>query len=127
MAQADAADIYTWVTDLETGKPIGSAAVELIGGSQKATTGSDGLAHIPLSATPGKRLLVRKGDDSAFLPSSQWEYNDISWIKRGQSDIQRWFIFDDRKLYRPGEKARVKGGYGYKRRERPAIWHFPPG
>mgnify|MGYP006147417797 CR=1 FL=1 len=40
------------VTDLATGKPIGSAEVELIGGSQKATTSQDGLARMTLSTAP---------------------------------------------------------------------------
>jgi uncharacterized protein YfaS (alpha-2-macroglobulin family) len=109
MAQADATDLYAWVTDLATGKPIEAASVGLVGGEQKATTARDGLAHIVLSDKPGKRLVVRKGSDSAFLPSTQWEYNDNAWTKRGQGDETRWFLFDDRKLYRPGETARVKG------------------
>ncbi|MBC8136364.1 MAG: Ig-like domain-containing protein [Fibrella sp.] len=109
MAQVDTTDLYAWVTDLATGKPIKAANVELAGGGQKETTGADGMAKIALSDQSGKRLVVRRGDDTAFLPSSQWEYNDSSWMRRGQSDSQRWFLFDDRKLYRPGETTRVKG------------------
>jgi uncharacterized protein YfaS (alpha-2-macroglobulin family) len=109
MAQRDATDLYAWVTDLASGKPVVDATVELIGTEEKASTGRDGLAHLTLTDKPGKRLLVRRGDDSAFLPSNQWAYDDTAWQKRGQGDAQRWFIFDDRKLYRPGETARVKG------------------
>jgi uncharacterized protein YfaS (alpha-2-macroglobulin family) len=109
MAQRDATDLYAWVTDLSSGKPLSDATVELIGGGQKAATGRDGMARIALSDQPGKRLQVRRGDDSAFLPSNQWEYDSRAWTKRPESDSQRWFMFDDRKLYRPGETARVKG------------------
>ncbi|MBC7808758.1 MAG: Ig-like domain-containing protein, partial [Akkermansiaceae bacterium] len=109
MAQADATDLYAWVTDLASGKPIGAADVKLDGVSRKGTTGPDGLAVIALPDSGSKQLTVRRGDDTAFLPSSDYGYNGSSWIRRGQSDEQRWFLFDDRKLYRPGETARVKG------------------
>ena len=109
MAQRDATDLYAWVTDLATGKPISGAKVEMVGGGQNATAGQDGLARIALSDKPGKRLVVKANGDSVFLPASFWEYNDSSWQKRGQGDAQRWFLFDDRKLYRPGETAKVKG------------------
>lgn len=109
MAQVDPTDMYVWATDLATGKPINAAKIELAGSSQKATTGADGMATIALSDKPGKRLVVKHGDDVAFLPSSQWEYNDYSWMRHEIGDQQRWFVFDDRKLYRPGETAKVKG------------------
>jgi uncharacterized protein YfaS (alpha-2-macroglobulin family) len=109
MAQLDATDMYAWVTDLASGKPISGASVELVGASQSAKSGNDGLAHLSLTNMPGKRLVVKANGDSAFLPSAFWEYNDYGWVKRGQGDATRAFLFDDRKLYRPGEKARVKG------------------
>ena len=109
MAQVDATDLYAWVTDLATGKPVKSASLEVVGGGQKAASGADGMAKIALSGTPGKRLVARSGNDSAFLPSTEYENNNYGWVKRGQGDQQRWFLFDDRKLYRPGETARVKG------------------
>ena len=109
MAQVDPTDMYAWVTDLATGKPINGAKIELVSGSQKATTGADGMAEIALSDKPGKRLVVKYKDDTAFLPANLWEYNDSSWMRHVPGDQQRWFIFDDRKLYRPGETARVKG------------------
>ena len=109
MAQADATDLYAWVTDLATGKPMGGAKATMVGGGQSTTAGQDGLARIALSDKPGKRLVVKANDDSVFLPASYWEYNDANWQKRGQGDEQRWFLFDDRKLYRPGETAKVKG------------------
>jgi uncharacterized protein YfaS (alpha-2-macroglobulin family) len=108
MAQWDATDLYAWVTDLATGKPIGGASVELVGSEQKSSTGPDGLARFPLSV-PGTRLVVRQGSDSAFLPSSYWVYDNNLWINRGERESQRWFVFDDRKLYRPGETVHVKG------------------
>ncbi|MBC8101725.1 MAG: hypothetical protein H7Z41_03965 [Cytophagales bacterium] len=109
MAQTDFTDLYAWVTDLATGKPVGGASVELVGGEQTAKTAPDGLARVALPTTPGKRLIVRRGDDRAFLPSNQWEYNDDAWIRIKRGDSLRWFVFDDRGLYRPGETARIKG------------------
>ena len=64
-----------------------------------------------LSTQPAGLLVARRGDDTAFLPSSQWEsWNDDCVGQAGTSGRdQRWFIFDDRKLYRPGETVHLKG------------------
>jgi uncharacterized protein YfaS (alpha-2-macroglobulin family) len=110
MAERDDTDFYAWVTDLATGKPVGAASVELISAlPQSATTAADGLAHVALGDKPARFLVARQGGETAFLPSSQWQWDDASWVKRPQSDQPRWFIFDDRKLYRPGETAHIKG------------------
>ena len=109
-AHADAADLFAWATSLADGKPISGAEVSLVGGGQKAQTDRGGLGHLALNETPGKRLIIRKGDDEAFLPSTLWDYQgDGAWRTQGTESTLRWFVFDDRKLYKPGETVNVKG------------------
>ena len=109
-AHADATDLYAWATNLADGKPISGAEISLMGGGQKATTDAGGLGHLTLNEKAGKRLIVKKGDAEAFLPSTFWEYQgDGAWQKQGVGSTLRWFVFDDRKLYKPGETVNVKG------------------
>ena len=35
----------------------------------------------------------------------------ISWRRADSSETMRWYVFDDRKLYRPGEEVNVKAGF----------------
>ena len=91
-----------WVTDLGTGAPISGAKV-ILDGKEAATSGADGLAHFRTESV--NLLAVQRGDDVSFLGgrdnpfyTSYSPYHDV-----------RWFTFDDRKLYKPGEEVHVKG------------------
>jgi uncharacterized protein YfaS (alpha-2-macroglobulin family) len=57
------------------------------------------------------RLLVaRQGRDVAFVPEYGYYYqNNTSWYQRAPGEYMSWYVFDDRKLYRPGEEVKVKG------------------
>src|SRR5205085_11573024 len=67
-------------------------------------TQSDGLARMQLGSDSrdSKLLVARKGNDVAFLEAS-------GWARRSEADALSWFVFDDRKMYRPGEEVHVKG------------------
>ena len=42
--------------------------------------------------------------------NSDYYWEDYgSWYKKGYSDTLKWFVFDDRKMYRPKEEVSVKG------------------
>ena len=110
MVQRDPIDLYAWVTDLATGKPLGGAQIELPGtSSSRVKTGSDGLARLAMGDRPAQSIVVRYGADTAFLPATQWQWQNSDWNRQQLGDAERWFIFDDRKLYRPGETAHIKG------------------
>lgn len=97
--------LLIWTTDLATGQPVGGVPVELLGDGRIATTDEEGLAELDLGSEGILGLWANGGDRTAFLPSDWWE----GW-KAGQvSDESRWYIFDDRGIYRPGESARVTG------------------
>ena len=119
-AFVDSSELLGWATSLKDGKPIDGAQVSVIEAGAaglrpetSATTNADGIAKIDLAGGPtgGPRILVaRKGPDVAILPESEyWGYDRSSWVKRNLGESLRWFVFDDRRMYRPGEEVHVKG------------------
>jgi hypothetical protein len=77
-------------------------------------TGADGISHLALpdSYADRQRILVaRKGKDVAILPeqSDYWWASNTSWYKRSDGASLRWYVFDDRKMYRPKEEVSIKG------------------
>ena len=97
--------LLIWTTDLATGRPVGGVPVELLGDGRIATTDEDGIAELDLGTEGVLGLWANGGDRTAFLPSDWWE----GWKASPTSDESRWYIFDDRGIYRPGETARVTG------------------
>ena len=112
-AFADDSELLVWATSLADGAPVEGVEVSLLPGGGSARTDGDGLARIPLGERPGTVLAARTGNDTALLPeSTSW------WLPRGDRSgwrrfdpgkPLRFYVFDDRKMYRPGEEARVKG------------------
>ncbi len=113
-AFVDYKEMLAWVTTLKDGKAISGAVVELLPGKKTSGKSDDkGLARMRLTndSDEARLLVARVGDDAVILPPS-----DNLWYGGGggggaveQNDLMRWYTFDDRGLYRPGEKVRVKG------------------
>ena len=97
--------LLIWTTDLATGKPVSGVPVELIGDGRVATTDQEGVADLELSDVPVLGLWANAGDTRSFLPSAWWE----GWTQQAVQDEGRWYVFDDRGIYRPGETARLTG------------------
>jgi len=119
-AFVDNSELVGWATSLKDGTPIDGAQMSLnlaqaanVRADGAATTRADGIVHIPLTLRTDKapRILVaRKGRDVAILPENTYWWNDQSaWVKKSAGYSLRWFVFDDRKMYRPGEEVHVKG------------------
>ena len=94
------------------GSSLATDTVEL---SQTNRTGANGILRLPLpeaGAPDSQNILIAKhGKDVAFLPESAeyyWQENG-NWYKKSQPDSLRWFVFDDRKMYKPKEEVAVKG------------------
>ncbi|MCW8141426.1 MAG: hypothetical protein KIT58_21190, partial [Planctomycetota bacterium] len=103
-AQHDATDLLAWVTQLADGAPVAGAQVRLLPTDAQAETGADGVARLilrPPARSSDRALLASLGADVALLPGD--------WSSREPGGELRWFTFDDRHLYRPGEQVRVKG------------------
>jgi uncharacterized protein YfaS (alpha-2-macroglobulin family) len=119
-AFVDNSELIGWATSLRDGKPVDGARLTIqvtqaVGtrSDGDAQTRSDGIAkmNLPNSPPEGSRILVaRKGHDVAILPENDYWWNDrSSWVKNERGDSLRWFVFDDRQIYRPGEEVHVKG------------------
>ncbi|MBK9153749.1 MAG: hypothetical protein IPM25_05970 [Chloracidobacterium sp.] len=56
-------------------------------------------------------LIAKRGRDTAFLPeNTEYYWQDTgNWFKKPDRDSLRWFVFDDRKMYKPNEEVSVKG------------------
>ncbi|MCB9697513.1 MAG: Ig-like domain-containing protein [Alphaproteobacteria bacterium] len=111
VAFADGDEIVGWASDLSTGDARPDVTLSLLGREGQASTGADGLAELSLpgDSLPNQVLVARTGDDLAILPESDGPNYGTSWYRHELLDQLRWYVADDRGLYRPGETARIKG------------------
>jgi alpha-2-macroglobulin len=106
----DAEQMLAWVTDLATGKPVADVDVQLANVGAKGRSDATGRVTLPLVRESAQMIVARKGDDVAFLPESiGWWNPSGSWHTMPRDPTLRWYVFDDRGLYRPGETVKVKG------------------
>lgn len=92
-----------------------AAATETIAEAVADRTGENGTLRLPLPDAPSQQgmnlLIAKRGKDVAFLPENTDYYwqDGGSWYKKHETDSLRWFVFDDRKMYKPKEEVAVKG------------------
>ena len=108
-AFADHTKMVVWATALKDGAPLAGVTIEANTGQQVAVTGDDGTATFELPDQDTTLLVARQGDDTAILPKSAYPWGDDVWKPRPVQDELRWYVFDDREMYRPGEDVHVKG------------------
>ena len=108
-ALVDNEEMLLWATDLKDGSPLSGVTIEAFPGRQSTTTGNAGLAQLNLPSGGVDFLVASSGADKAMLPRSTYVWGDDMWTARPQSDTLRWFVFDDRQMYRPNEEVHVKG------------------
>lgn len=105
---SDNDDLKVWATSLSDGAPLAGVSVSSIGGASPSTavasTDADGLAAVAMNDQPA--VLGTLGDDSALLQAG---YYGGTWKSTPSFDETRWYVTDDRQIYRPGEKMSVKG------------------
>jgi len=107
-AFVDHSDMLVWATDLRDGAPLQGLDIEPASG-KGGVTGPDGVARFPLSAEGAAYLTAQRGKDVAILPASVDLWDDSAWMQRPVEDVLRWYVFDDRAMYRPGEQVHLKG------------------
>jgi hypothetical protein len=107
-AFVDDRELLGWATSLADGRPLGDIALRLSPGGASGVTTASGLATLPLADTPGAVLVARRGNDVAILPdnTSWWAQG---WKRQSLGDELRFYVADDRQMYRPGEEVRIKG------------------
>lgn len=108
-AFVDSKEIVGWATSLADGAPLEGVELELRPTGVVGETGPDGTARLALASRPAQVLVGRRGDDVAMLPYSTYYWDDSGWQPYFLADELRWYVFDDRQMYRPGEEVHVKG------------------
>ncbi len=113
-AFVDHTHLLGWVTRLSDGKPVSGAELSIRPTGVKGTSGGDGLAKLALAGYDKdikRRVLVAKtATDVVLLPESRYYWGSGYWYKRTKpGESLRWFVYDDRKLYKPKEEVRLKG------------------
>jgi len=107
-AFVDYSDMVVWATALKDGSPLEGVKITSDTSTEPIATSSDGTARfsIPNGAT---YLVAALGADKALLPRSNYAWGNDSWNSRYVPDSLRWYVFDDREMYRPGEEIHFKG------------------
>ncbi len=105
-------EVLVWANNLADGAPLGGVEVQLYPTNITGRTDETGTARLPLPTgnNGAMQILARSGDDAAFIPYSTYYYSgDPGWKAQNRGVETRFFVFDDRGMYRPGETVHLKG------------------
>ena len=120
-AFADSKELIVWTNSLKDGGPMAGVEVKVTPDDLAGVTGVDGLTRLAFTTSPRKGqtpslLIARRGKDVAILPRvdpSNYYYSldneSRSWRRDDGQTSLSWYVFDDRRLYRPGEEVNIKG------------------
>jgi hypothetical protein len=100
--------MVVWTSALKDGAPLANINITAQPTGQQATSGEDGIARLAVPDGAGY-LVARQGADQTILPRSTYFWGDDNWYQRPVADMLRWYVFDDRSMYLPGEEVHVKG------------------
>lgn len=105
----DSDEMVVWANALKDGTPLDGVSVTSNSAGISTTTGDDGTATFNLPSEGISYLIGKQGKDTAILLSSTSYWDEGGWYRRPSNDDLRWYVLDDRQMYRPGEEVHVKG------------------
>jgi uncharacterized protein YfaS (alpha-2-macroglobulin family) len=108
-AFVDHSEMVVWANALSDGAPLSGVRIEPGPQSQTYTSGEDGLVRFPIPMGGAPYLVASQGADKALLPPSLYYWGESNWVRRFPSDELRWYVFDDRAMYKPAEDVHIKG------------------
>ena len=108
-AFSDHSQLLVWANKLKDGSPLPGISVETGPMLVKNTTAGDGMTRFDLTTNTVAYLVARQGQDTAILPRSIQMWGEDAWQAWPVRDSLRWYVFDDRQMYRPGEEVHLKG------------------
>jgi len=108
-AFVDHTEMVVWATDLLTGAPLANVTIKPGTDTMIDKTDQTGVAKFDLPYEGIPFLVAEKGDDLAFMPPSSYYWSDSGWTRRSLVDELRWYVWDDRQMYKPGEEVYLKG------------------
>jgi uncharacterized protein YfaS (alpha-2-macroglobulin family) len=104
----DHSQMVVWATDLKDGSPLSGVSIQPDNGNTKIKTDADGLARLDIPSG-AIYLVAQKGGDLALLQHSTYYWGEDTWTSNPPTDTLRWYAYDDRQMYRPGEEVHLKG------------------
>lgn len=112
-AMIDHEQLLVWASHLADGRALDKAEVRVAGMDGQWLTGADGLAGIDLVERDERQsgpnwMTVQVDKDRALLPDSAY-WSRSAWHRQQRTDQLIWQVFDDRRMYRPGEQVHLKG------------------
>lgn len=116
-AFVDNNELVVWANSLKDGSQLGGIEVSVSPDDLTGISGTNGLTRLAfkdLQKTDNEPSLIvaRRGKDVAIM-SQESNYGQSvaspSWRASFARGTDRWHVFDDRKLYRPGEEVSIKG------------------
>ena len=130
-AFVDADEMFVWANSLTDGAPLSGVDVTLWPQDVQEVTDETGTARLRLPRNSSQLLIARRGDDVTFLPENRYEYYRTEtgwngWQQRAERADIRYYVFDDRKMYRPGETVSVKGWMRQTERNPEGDLSLPP-
>jgi len=112
-ALVDYEEAIAWVTRLSDGTPVEGAALTLSPGGVTGSSDAEGLATLKLSRSGDSEalayLVAKLDGDTAILPQDSYGWAKGGWRATSPGGGQRWYVLDDRGIYRPGETVQIKG------------------
>jgi len=108
-AFVDHSEMVVWTNALQDGSPLGEVTIAADSAELEVETGDDGIARFPIPAAGATYLTATQGDDTALLPASTWYWGEDAWVQRTVYDDLRWYVYDDRQMYKPAEQVHIKG------------------
>jgi len=108
-AFVDHTEMVAWTNALKDGSPLSGVTIESDSGAVQAKTDADGVARFEIPSGGTTYLVARQGKDAALLTPSTYYWGDEGWSKQNVYDELRWYVFDDRQMYKPGEEIHLKG------------------
>ncbi|WAS91057.1 Ig-like domain-containing alpha-2-macroglobulin family protein [Nannocystis punicea] len=109
-AFVDHGEMVAWATNLADGAPLAGVDVKIAPRGGAGQSAADGLVTLPL-ADRGQLLIAKKGGDTAFVAENMYYYQpeNSGWSAYQPGEDYRFYVAEDRGLYKPGETAKVKG------------------
>ncbi len=107
-AFSDNQSLLAWATRLTDGIPLQGVIISTNKDSSSYQTAADGTITFPVPF--GASYIVGSlGNDLAILPNSPTAWDDQTWTAYPKNDELRWYVMDDRQMYKPGEDVHIKG------------------
>ncbi len=107
-AFSDGDQMTVWASALKDGSPLAGVTITAGETRQQVTSGPDGVARLPIPSG-ATYLVASQNGDQAILPRNLSPWDSSGWQAQPTLDEMRWYVFDDRQMYRPGEEVHIKG------------------